>query len=235
MASVNRGFTLIEMLVSMVILSSTIMLATQAYRQFNVDSHSFTRKYQTKTQDIQVTQLTRERLQYSLLYFSSKNSDFFSNKTFPFWIGLPKELIAITKHSMQEPQRSAIYKMKMEENGTVSYCESLIDSTVPYVNVIPGDICDFSVVVATGVSDLKFRYYGWSSDFDMAIAKSNDSTLGISEGRKWFNHYVGETRGLMPEWLEVTLEYDNGPMDVWLFSIKGQAPEKLKANTIVEG
>ena len=62
-------FTLVEMLVSMVILSSVIVISTQAYRQFVVNAEQFSNKYQQVLLSVQKESLFLKGLS-KLFYIS---------------------------------------------------------------------------------------------------------------------------------------------------------------------
>ena len=241
------GFTLIEMLISLVIFSSAVGLATQAYRQFVVDSSRFMDKYRNRLQQGQVRQLVIERVLDSVLYYSTKHADFSSNQAIPLWIGDTHKLTAVTSHSLQDPNRAALYQLRVQ-NGGFYYCEKVIELTLPSANIVPADICDFSLKVEDQVKNIQIRYYGWASALEMIIAISGDPSLGQPQGRKWSSVYMGDIAQLMPEWVEITLVYSahlssenqlssgnerssgKKPNSLWRIPVKYQEPERMSSS-----
>ncbi|CED70276.1 putative uncharacterized general secretion pathway protein [Aliivibrio wodanis] len=222
----NNGFTLVEMLVSMVILSSVIVIATQAHKQFIVNSEQFSDKYQKTLVTTQFRELLFERIEQSVLYVTKKNNVFGIDKNVVYWIGDSKQLVAVTRMSLQNPKRSAVYMLSVIDNELI-YCEKVMDSWIAEAGEIPSDICQYSRVIASDIDKLSIRYYGWPNSTEMLQAQSSEFLTGVRSKQQWFTQYHGEKTELAPEWIELTLTEKNEQKNTWLLPVKYHDSERL--------
>jgi len=223
----NNGFTLVEMLVSMVILSSVIVIATQAHKQFIVNSEQFSDKYQKTLVATQFRELLFERIEQSVLYVTKKKNEFGIDKPVVYWIGENERLVAVTRMSLQNPKRSAIYMLKVEDE-TLIYCEKVMDDQIAEAGKIPSNICEYSMVIAPNINSFSIRYYGWENSHEMLQAYGSEFSIGgDNKKQRWFTDYDGQKTGLVPEWVELTITNQYKEKNKWLLPVKYHDSERL--------
>ncbi|EKK9988304.1 prepilin-type N-terminal cleavage/methylation domain-containing protein [Vibrio vulnificus] len=221
-----RGFTLIEMLVAMVLLSATVMIATSGYRQYVSGSSVFVSKYEEDIKRYQVKALVRERLEHSLLYYSKKSSNFNSKEVFPYWYGDKSQVQAVTSSSLNAPESSALYRLFLKDEQVV-YCEEIIDKSLPIMRLQLTINCFNEVIVAENVSDMQISYFGWPNIMDMILAQTRDISLGVAQARRWVDKYYGLDTQLMPDWMKVTFVFLSGESEVWFIDLQNQDTDNM--------
>ncbi|MFH4665286.1 prepilin-type N-terminal cleavage/methylation domain-containing protein [Vibrio cidicii] len=221
-----RGFTLIEMLVAMVLLSATVMIATSGYRQYISGSRTFVSKYKEDVKQHQVKALVRERLEHSLLYYSKKSSNFYSKEVFPYWYGDKNQIQAVTSSSLSMPENSALYRLFLKDDRVV-YCEENIDKSIPIMHLQPTMNCFDEVIVAEKVSNMQISYFGWPNIMDMILAQNRDISLGVAQARRWMDKYYGLDTQLMPDWMKVTIVFISGESEVWFIDLQNQDTDNM--------
>lgn len=224
----QRGLTLIEMLVALVILSGVIVLSSQAYSQYIAGSQTFYDKYRVKLGLLQRDELIRERLRSARLYIANTSTLMGLKRVAPYQVGKSDSWAGVTYPSLQQSQYPAIFKLHMS-GERLFYCEKVIDDWLPNATQVPKDICEFSVLVRDDVESLKFRYFGWENY--MAWVDYRQSPLtGIDTStlkQTWHEKYLGYETKMMPEWVEVTFELKTGEKEVWLLETQNQDPSLM--------
>lgn len=223
-SSRNHGFTLIEVLISVLILSSVIMLASQSYRYFVIESRDFNNTYSEKLRLYQREQLIKRSIESSFLYMTNKSNLFYTLEQYPYWIGKENELTAITIQSVQDPDIAAVYQIKKEGDDFV-YCEKLIDSWLPQSNKVPEGICNFSLVVKNDIEQLTISYFGFDNYQTLININQKDwfPDEQFDTSVKWHNQYNGEERKLTPHWIKIVWHQKNNDIDsTWLIPVNRQ-------------
>ncbi|MGR6840817.1 PulJ/GspJ family protein [Aliivibrio wodanis] len=223
----HNGFTLVEMLVSMVILSSVIVIATQAYKQFIVNSERFSTKYRSVLADTQKRELVFERLDQTILYIANKR-DLFGNSTQSiYWQGYKNSLLSVTKISLQNPNKAAVFKLYQNE-GELIYCEKVIDSWLPQIGKEPEGLCDYSLSILSNLESVQFSYFGWKDAFQKMEGMNAKYFNNFSAKKTWFKRYDSIEAELLPEWIALDITYSDSSKDRWMFLIKYQDPLRYR-------
>lgn len=231
MATLNRqsaGFTLVEVLIAIVIMSSVVVLAGQSYRQFVVTANDFDKKYGVHLQQLQKEQVIREKLESSRLYMANKQHMFTQKDQYPYWIGNESSWAGITTQSLQDENRSAVFLVSIQDNN-LTYCEKVIDEWLPTTGVVPEGVCQFSIVLDENVTELNFKYFGWDSyDSLITIRQAGFLDMDVSHIKpSWFSSYLGEKRRVMPMWVDMRWKHSNETETSWLIPVKYQDPTHM--------
>lgn len=220
----KQGFTLVEMLVALVVLSLTIAVSSQAYSQYVVSSERFLKKYRDELTQLQQDELVRERLSSARLYMANSSSLMGLNKPSPFMIGKNHSWAGVTFPSIQDASYAAVFLLRLQ-GEKLYYCESLIKDSLPESNKLPTDICEFSILVRENVDDVSFRYFGWK-DYSTLVTYRQSPLTGLdisSIKKRWFDKYLGVETQLMPQWVELTINYENSS-EAWMIETQNQDP-----------
>lgn len=198
----RRGFTLIEMLLSMAIMTAVVSLASYSYRFYLELSTKSSVKYDIDLERMQIWQRITERISESVDYYILPKYRP-AERNFPLFIGEERSLYSVTSRGVFDSNYQALYWLG-ELDGKLTYCEKPIVGFFPTEDVVNDAICDESITVEAGISDLSFRYFGWSSLSELLSSANIESEANVSQIHTWFINYQGRERYLIPEWVEVT-------------------------------
>lgn len=202
--SKRRGFTLIEMLLSMAIMTAVVSLASYSYRFYLELSTKSSSKYDANLERMQVWQRTTERMSENIDYYIAPKFRP-AERNFPLFMGEAKSLYSVTSRGLFNSNFQALYWLG-ELNEKLVYCEKSITGFFPTEDIVDERICDEYLVLESNVDDLSFRYFGWRSLGDWQSASSIESMPNVSQLRTWFMNYQGRERYLIPEWVEITYQ-----------------------------
>ncbi|WP_394145912.1 PulJ/GspJ family protein [Vibrio atypicus] len=217
----ERGLTLVEMLVALLIMTAVISVANQSYRQFVVGAEDFKVKYEKHLKRFQKQQLVLERLEGSMLYMTNQRTLFSTNETKPYWIGLANSLTAVTYKSLQDPTYSAVFQLKLIDDELI-YCEKTIDTWLPNVDVVPEEMCSFNVIVANNIETLSFRYFSWTDYQDFLYSEQmriDEDPRVVNFQPDWHNQLIGGKASLIPTWYEVKFVDLQDNETIWLIPV----------------
>lgn len=199
----QQAFTLIEMLLSMAIMTAVISLASYSYRFYSDLSQQNSLKYESTLRQMQAWQRVRERVSETVDYYVKPIYRPLPTDI-PLFIGKERVLFGVTDRGLFNSKRQALYWLGVKQ-GKLLYCEKPIDGYIPTEDEVANDICDTSLVVQTSVEQIRFRYYGWRGLSDKVLSNSIEATPDISQVYGWYQTYEGRQRFLLPDWLEVLI------------------------------
>lgn len=200
------GFTLIEMLVSMAIMTAVVSLASYSYRFYLGLSTKTAVAYETKLQQMQLWQRVTERVSETVDYYISPIYRP-SERNFPLFIGNSKFVYSITSRGLFDNDYQALYWLGRLDDKLV-YCERKVNGFLPTEDAVDESICDEYITLDKNVSELSFRYFGWRTLSDFVSTSYSENMLDVSQALTWFVSYQGRDRYLIPEWIE--LSYKSG-------------------------
>lgn len=190
----SKGFTLVELLISLVILSSVIVLASSAYSLYMSRwEGNFGRFTETSNNARNLTLLTK--IITSTRPYIVRNQQSVPNY---FFEGEPKSVLAISGASFADPDESALYKLEwLLKNGEWELQYSEVSTLHSWLNN-PKSEGEWTtpIIIMTSITEPAISYFGWATQSD--FSNSN------REQRDWFEEYSAEVRKVMPEWLRIT-------------------------------
>ena len=203
-----RGFSLLEMLVAVVVLSMVIGISTYAYSLFmrQWDGHlgrfdESQAQYQrlewlaTALQDT-LPYLVRDDKNELGLYFLGRDEGLTSVTMSPiFGVGEPA-LIRV----FREPEDSGTWRLVYEEAPFAGNVLAHADQRMEFRH---------RLVIARGLPRPEFRYFGWAD-----LQSSMNLEDSLSTGRAWFDEYDGLRRQFHPEKIELGLGNDVAVFEV---------------------
>lgn len=200
----HQGFTLIEMLLSMAIMTAVVSLASYSYRFYLELSTKTSSKYDSDLERMQLWQRVTERISENVDYYISPKFRP-SERNFPLFMGEAKSLYSVTSRGIFERSHQALYWLG-ESDGDLMYCEKAIVGYFPTEDIVDDDVCHDVITLESNVSGLTFRYFGWSSLGDWQSASSIEGMPNVSQIHTWFVNYQGRERYLTPNWIEISYE-----------------------------
>jgi len=206
-----HGFTLVEVLLTMAILSMLMLTATYAY---NYITQNWKRNQQLY--ELELAQYKSATLVYravadtqpklvkgaaieSALGTASSNGFYF--------LGRDNGFTAYTNSAVQDPAYPAVYRLFREqsENGQFSliYEEAMLNDVL-LLRAQQNLPFSFRLTVATELNSLNFEYYGWASATVRMDAKSEAGMQLFTP--EWFKQYDGMERAQHPLVVQVMIE-----------------------------
>jgi len=203
-----RGFSLLEMLVAVVVLSMVIGISTYAYSLFIRQWDGHLGRFDEAQAEYQRLEWLSTALQDTLPYLvrDAKNALGF------YFLGRDEGLTLVTMSpifGVGEPALIRVFR-EPENNGTWR----LVYEEAPFAgNVLAhaDQRMEFRhrLVVAKGLPRPEFRYFGWA---DLESRVNIENLPGT--GRAWFDEYDGLRRQFHPEKIELGLGTDVAVFDI---------------------
>ncbi len=202
------GFTLIEMLVSMVLLSLVIMIASGAYALFNQHWHGRLGRFN------QSSHLTRHMILVQEALNSITPYVVFNKEKRPklYFEGNRNGFVAVSSRSVFNQSYPAVIRLQAVQNPdltyTLNYQEWLMDRSVliDSTQQIP---FGKPMILFDKLSSVEFSYYGWPSLGD-AVWSSDGSSDRPQQMQDWFSDFNSLERMVHPEQISVSFVTPQG-------------------------
>ncbi|TKB53946.1 PulJ/GspJ family protein [Ferrimonas aestuarii] len=196
MDSKLKGFTLVEMLITLVILTSVLLLATQGYASFSSRWDGQLGRFQKVANDARSLLLVKQSLNGIRAYVTVDNA----NKPRLYFEGNINGFVAVTNSGAFRPGAPAVIRLQLVAEGNSGYRLEYqewpmvdnyllkVDQQVPFSEPI---------VLMTDLVNPRFDYFGVES-----LSRYN----GISTPKpQWFEGYSSVRRQLMPQKIRLSL------------------------------
>jgi len=226
--SKQRGFTLIEMLVSMAIMTAVVSLASYSYRFYINLSHKNDKKYELLLNETQVWQRVRERVSESIDYYI-KPKYRTTVQDIPLFLGREKELYGVSERGLFDSERLVLYWIGVIDSKLL-YCEKPIVGFIPTEDTIEPDICETSVLIRDNINAAEFRYFGWRGLSDKLSSSNLELVPDVSQLKGWYSRYEGRERLMLPSWIEISIKQSDASYSEktrFLLPILNQDPDRL--------
>ncbi len=221
----QRGMTLIEMLVALVILASVLSLSSETYRYY-VTSQQHTSKVLDNALDtLRAEQLLARQIAGTMLYYVTARS---GAKT-ALYNGAEQQLMFVSNNSVVTPGFAALSLFRRND-GALQYCEQpLTEHTLISAPASAEDICNNYQLNLFAADVIQFSYFGWLS----AMSQFTAGGETVSElphladpGPVWQHHYLAESTNTLPiiislKWIVQGQEYE------WWFRAADIDPARL--------
>jgi prepilin-type N-terminal cleavage/methylation domain-containing protein len=197
-----RGFSLLEMLVAVVVLSMVIGISTYAYSLFIRQWDGHLGRFDESQAQYQRLEWLATALQDTLPYMVRDDK----NELGFYFLGRDEGLTSVTMSPIfgvgepalirvfREPDDSGTWRLVYEEAPFAGKVLAHADQRMEFRH---------RLVVARGLPRPEFRYFGWA---DLQSRVNIEDSL--STGRAWFDEYDGLRRQFHPEKIELGLGND---------------------------
>jgi prepilin-type N-terminal cleavage/methylation domain-containing protein len=192
-----RGFSLLEMLVAVVVLSMVIGISTYAYSLFIRQWDGHLGRFDESQAQYQRLEWLATALQDTLPYLVRDDK----NELGFYFLGRDEGLTSVTMSPVfgvgepalirvfREPDDSGTWRLVYEEAPFAGKVLAHADQRMEFRH---------RLVVARGLPRPEFRYFGWA---DLQSRVSIEDSSGT--GRAWFDEYDGLRRQFHPEKIEL--------------------------------
>lgn len=202
----QRGFTLIEILISLVILSMLVTLAGSAYSIYIDRWKDNLGDFQQQLNETRGTMLVDQALQnvFPFVVENSEETQRESNELGLFFFGDENRLEAIVGSGVFNYANAAIFKLIKDDDKLVYFERSTADVLLLKAN--QEFTYNRKLTYTDNIESVSFRYYGWPSYQQKLDYLSGNAT---TDSRQWFTRYYGPERGLLPERIELTVQTED--------------------------
>lgn len=200
----NHGFTLVEIMISISILSLLLFTGSYVYRTISIHWDRELGQFSENFSQARSFNLLNEIISGAapLVLVNSEG-----NTSVPamFFVGGNDSLLSLTKTGVIYPENAEIFRLTTVRNSqgkldlvyqSVAFRDNLILQTQTQINF------KHKLTLLTDLDDVVFRYFGWEN-FNV---KKADIEQNAIRQKNWFSSYSGVDRQLMPEKVEVIVE-----------------------------
>ncbi|MFT5813625.1 MAG: prepilin-type N-terminal cleavage/methylation domain-containing protein [Psychroserpens sp.] len=201
------GFTLVEMLVSMVLLSMVLLISSGAYSLFSERWNGRLGHFNKSVVQAKQLILIQEALNSITSYVVNNDNEqakfYFEGNTSGF--------VAVTLRSLFSPETAAVMRIQIVQNPDftykLTYQESLM-ATQLLISTKQSLNFNNPIILFDDLTKVNFQYFGWPS----AESKNwtIDSSIEQPKPAAWFNEYNSLMTNLQPEQIKITFTNADG-------------------------
>ncbi len=210
MVNRNSGFTLVEILVTMSLLSMIVLVGSYAINVFGQRWDGRLGTFEETFIEVRNMMLVQEVLDCLVPYIAFNEE----GQPFTYFEGNRNGFVAVSTQSLLSDDDFAVVRLSVEENEDrtfdVVYEEWPMDT---HLLVSIGEPLSFSppLVLFRSISDPIFEYYGWADVRD----RPSDTKLGNL--KKWQENYDGVKALFAPEKARLSFESSGGTITILSF------------------
>lgn len=196
MAGKQRGFTLVELLIAITLLSLVMVTGTFAYFQFasrwDKELGDFQQQAQTAKVVTQLEQVLKGIIPYVVRDKEGKPTFFF--------VGSESRLLAVTNNGLisGKPEVFRLVLQQQESHFQLVYQAIAMEKVILTSTEQSLDFSSTKVLL-NNIQHANFSYYGWR---DLTLMASR--TPGTTS--EWFSHYRALERELTPEYIKFKID-----------------------------
>ncbi|WP_185745546.1 prepilin-type N-terminal cleavage/methylation domain-containing protein [Pseudoalteromonas sp. J010] len=214
MAGKQRGFTLVELLIAITLLSLVMVTGTFAYFQlasrWDKELGDFQQQAQTAKVVTQLEQVLKGIIPYVVRDKEGKPTFFF--------VGSESRLLAVTNNGLisGKPEVFRLVLQQQESHFQLVYQAIAMEKVILTSTEQSLDFSSTKVLL-NRLQGADFNYYGWQS-----LTLKSNRIPGTKPS--WFNNYRSQERGLTPEYIKLKID------DFTLFSQLDREPSHWKGH-----
>jgi prepilin-type N-terminal cleavage/methylation domain-containing protein len=218
----ERGFTLVELLIAMTIMLVMLVLAATAYQLYNDSWQRDLSKIERSYQSFRYHELMLDAMQGILpLAVTDQGSRAF------YFLGREEGFTAVSYAPIFNSAYPAVIRVFRETNADGSYRLVYEEASLQHVVLKSAEQnLPFSrrQVIVNNVSELSFRYFGWK-DIDLRMAAMGDINVSLREKPEWFEEYDSLSRRLHPQKIQIVIAD---------FPLEFAIPDRSRLNISIE-
>lgn len=203
-----KGFSLLEMLVAITVLSMVIGISTYAYSLFMRQWDGHLGRFDEAQAQYQRLDWLASALEDTLPYIVRDDNGVLGF----YFLGREEGLTAVTMSPIFDIGEPALIRVFREADDSGAW--RLVYEEAPFAGNLlarADQRMDFRhrLIIARNVPHLKFRYFGWA---DLQTRMSFGEALNVR--RSWFDEFDGLQRQFHPEKIELNLGGDAAVFDI---------------------
>lgn len=209
----SRGFTLLELLISVAILSMVIALSTYSFSLFSNHWNTRERDQLQSQNDHRLFQLLDRALKACMPWVVFDRT----GKLGFYFLGREEGMTLVTSRPIVNVDAPAVIRVFSEPDGPGRFKLVYEEASLDQISLLAADqTLPFThrVIIRRNLSDLDFRFFGWSSSLAKAESLSSDSPV-LPQWHTKFDGLVGTSH---PE--KLSIELDGLP---WIIEVPATA------------
>lgn len=203
----NQGFTLVEMLVSMVLLSMVLLIASNAYSLFSDRWNGRLGHFNRSVVQAKQLILVQEALKSIVSYVVTNDK----KQAKLYFEGNQNGFVAVTLRSLFSPESAVVMRLQVTQNPDFTYTLSYQESAmIDQLLISAKQPLNFGepIVLFDDLTAINFQYFGWLTT--QSKYWTIDSVMPQPEPPIWFNEYNSLVTNLQPEQIKVTFTSKQG-------------------------
>ncbi|MFT5814554.1 MAG: Tfp pilus assembly protein PilV [Psychroserpens sp.] len=206
-SNVNRGFTLVEMLVSMVLLIMVLLIASGAYSSFSDRWNGRLGHFNQSVVQAKHLILVQEAVK-SIVSYAVTND---KKQAKLYFEGNRNGFVAVTLRSLFSPEFAAVMRLQFIQNTDFTYRLIYQESAMTeHLLITAKQSLNYTkpLVLFDNLTEVDFQYLGWPST--QTKYWTIDSVAPQPDPPSWYNEYNSLAINLQPEQIKVTFTSKNG-------------------------
>lgn len=208
----HLGFTLIELMVSLVLLSMVILIGSSAFSMFSSRWDGRLGKFSQSVSQARNMILVEEALSSIIPYVT------FDEKNNPqlYFEGNRNGFVAVTLRPVFSPDQAAVIRIQAIQQADLSFKLSYQEWPMEeglLVNSQQEIPFNAPLVLFSDLKQVDFSYFGWRSLKDRDWTP--DSLAPSREPKDWLNNYNSLTIGLQPEKVAIEFQGDKAKHSIF--------------------
>lgn len=210
----SKGFSLIELLVAMAIMSMTIMISSMGYSFFMKRWDGEIGQFDNTATFAKKLILTKNAVSGIYPYIVTDTND----QPGVYFEGIEDGIVGVTSRSFFSYGKPAVFKLQLRQNNNflfdLIYEESPLDNK-PLISLTQNIVYRHKVTLLSQVDDLKFSYYG-----------TRDNQQKLRSEKQWWQSFNSFSRKILPEIVRISFIYQ-GKQEDFDFSLSQVDPRIL--------
>jgi|GEM_PF-1189012 len=198
----TKGFTLVEVLITMSVLSLVVLTGAWAYSFMSQNWQRNQQGYQQAYEQYSDWKLVQRAVSSTFPKLVRNNRD-----TAGFYfLGRDNGFTAVTHTSVQNPDYPAVYRLFREPDPESDGWQLVYEEAVLYEALTHVDQqlpFNFRLVIQTELPELLFEYYGWESNMQRAAGMEIDIDFEGSTDARWYDEFDAMERDQHPIIIQV--------------------------------
>jgi len=203
----SQGFTLVEMLVSMVLLSMVLLIASKAYALFSDRWNGRLGHFNQSVTQAKQLILVQDTLKSIISYVVTDEEEHAKI----YFEGNRNGFVAVTLRSLYTPEIAAVMRLQITQNDDFTYRLTYQESamTKQLLTKVKQPL-NFSepIILFNHLTNVDFQYFGWSSTESKYWMP--DSSFTKPQPPTWFNEYNSLDKKLQPEKIKINFTSKQG-------------------------
>lgn len=208
----QRGLTLLEMLVSIVILTTVISLVATAWGYYVSGFNNSHQKLSNQFSQMRRSLSWQDQLAAAFYFYVGVDN----RRLKPLFKGEKDNVFWVATTSTEDVGSAALAWLGVEDSY-LTYCEMPLRHTLVTRDSVSAQmLCDVYKQQIEPAESLQIQYYGWPGFSDRLNATSEAIPGLVLAKPAWFNQYQAEQTSLLPMWIKLQLTFEDETLEYWV-------------------